>query len=70
MNTLNCFAGGIGIMVAGFLKSSYGLGAVFAGISIIMLVGAVLTGTGWAKFLARDLERRKAATADVAAVIA
>lgn len=70
MNTLNCFAGGIGIMVAGFLKSSYGLGAVFAGISIIMLVGAVLTGTGWAKFLARDLERRKAATADVAAVSA
>ncbi len=70
MNTLNCFAGGIGIMVAGFLKSSYGLGAVFAGISIIMIAGAVLAGTGYVKFLGRDLERRRAATPAVAGVSA
>lgn len=63
MNTMNCFAGGIGIMVAGFLKSSYGLGAVFAGISLIMLTGALLAGTGYWKFLPRDLARRSALAA-------
>lgn len=68
MNTMNCFAGGIGIMVAGFLKSSYGLEAVFAGISIIMIAGAILAGTGYVKFLARDLDRRRIANTALAGV--
>lgn len=69
MNTANCFAGGIGILVAGYLKSAYGLGAVFAGISVIMLIGAVLTGTGYVKFLARDLSQRKHVAAPDAAPV-
>jgi len=58
MNALNCFAGGIGIMTAGVLKSAYGLGGIFGGISGIMLIGSVLTAIGYKFFLARDLARR------------
>jgi hypothetical protein len=59
MNALNCFAGGIGILLAGAFKSAYGLGGIFAGISGIMMLGAVLTGAGYRFFLARDLARRR-----------
>ncbi len=54
-NALNCLAGGIGVLVAGSLKQSYGLQGVFGGISLIMLACAALTCIGYRFFLARDL---------------
>ncbi len=56
-NSANCFAGGLGVLVAGFLKSSYGLAGIFGGVSVIMIAAAILTGTGYKFFLGRDLER-------------
>jgi predicted MFS family arabinose efflux permease len=56
-NTCNCFAGGLGVLAAGLLKSSWGLNGVFAGISAIMIVTAVLTAIGYAFLLGRDLDR-------------
>ncbi len=59
MNACNCLAGGAGILLAGYLKSSYGLAGIFGGISGIMVVVAVLTAIGYRVFLVRDLARRK-----------
>jgi MFS family permease len=70
MNAANCFAGGLGVMVAGFLKSAYGLHGIFAGLSGLMFVGAILTTIGYRFFLARDLARREQPALDVAAVSA
>ncbi len=57
-NTFNCLAGGLGVMIAAFLKSTLGLSGVFAGISGIMLIGACLSAAGYFFFLKRDLLRR------------
>lgn len=35
LNTTNTLTGGIGVMAAGYLKSDYGLGGVFAGVSVL-----------------------------------
>ena len=42
MNTTNCFAGGVGIFLAGYLKRDFGLGGIFAGTAGIVLVSGVL----------------------------
>ena len=59
MNAANCTAGGLGILVAGYLKSSYGLAGIFGGISGIIVVGSILTAIGYRVFLGRDLALRK-----------
>lgn len=59
MNTTNTFAGGAGILVAGYLKRDFGLGGVFAGTSVIVLVAGILLLLGYGLFLQRDLERQK-----------
>lgn len=59
MNTFNCFAGGVGVLVAAFLKSTLGLSGVFAGISGMMLISAGLAAAGYFFFLKRDLLRRE-----------
>jgi predicted MFS family arabinose efflux permease len=61
MNTMNCFAGGIGTLVAGFLKQDYGLGGVFSGVSVIMVVAAILLLAGYRIWLGRDLGRTRTA---------
>ena len=58
MNTANCLAGGIGVMLAGYLKRYFGLGGIFAGVSVIMFVVAGLVLVGYLFFLQRDLARR------------
>jgi hypothetical protein len=58
MNTMNTLAGGAGILIAGFLKQDFGLGGVFAGTSVIVLVAGVLLLTGYSFFLNRDLARQ------------
>lgn len=60
MNALNTIAGGLGVLVAGLLKESLGLGGAFGGVSIIMLLSAALTGIGYRYFIQRDLERAHA----------
>ena len=59
MNAANCLAGGVGIMLAGYLKATYGLAGIFGGISGLMIVGAALTAVGYWRFLSRDLAERK-----------
>lgn len=59
MNAANCLAGGVGIMLAGYLKATYGLAGIFGGISGLMVAGAVLTAAGYWRFLGRDLAERK-----------
>lgn len=59
MNASNCAAGGLGILLAGYLKSTYGLAGIFGGISGIIVVAAILTTVGFKLFLGRDLALRK-----------
>jgi MFS family permease len=43
LNTMNCFAGGVGVLGAGLLKYEYGLGAAFASVSAtVALAGLVV----------------------------
>ena len=57
-NSANCVAGGIGVLIAGLLKSRLGLGGVFVEISGMTLISAVILLTGHLLFLRRDLARR------------
>jgi sugar phosphate permease len=57
MNTTNCFAGGAGILIAGYLKRDFGLGGIFAGTAGIVLVAGILLLLGYLLFLRGDLER-------------
>lgn len=70
-NSANCFAGGLGIMVAGLLKSRIGLAPVFGGICGTILIATGILLVGYLFFLARDLARqtgaRKAAAGPAAA---
>lgn len=61
-NAANTFAGGVGVLVAGYLKRDYGLGGVFGGISAIMALGALLLLIGYLWFVRRDLARFTAST--------
>lgn len=56
MNTSNTLIGGAGIFMAGFLKSDFGLGGFFAGISAMVLLAGILLLAGYRLFLQRDLE--------------
>jgi predicted MFS family arabinose efflux permease len=57
MNTANCLAGGIGVFAAGYFKQDYGLDAVFAAISGIVVVAALITMVGYRFLLRADLRR-------------
>ena len=59
MNSANCLAGGAGVLLAGYLKSTYGLAGIFGGISGIVLMSSLLGAIGYKIFLERDLARRK-----------
>jgi MFS transporter, Spinster family, sphingosine-1-phosphate transporter len=59
-NAFNTFAGGIGVWVAGSLKATAGLAGVFAGISGIIVMAALLATVGYVFFLQKDLERKTA----------
>ncbi len=63
MNTANCLAGGIGVMIAGFLKSRFGLAGVFAGVSVIMALAASLVLAAYLFYFHRDEARRKGVAA-------
>lgn len=56
-NMVNCLAGGLGIFVAGFLKSSWGLSGAFAGIVGILVLDSLVLLFGYRAFLKRDLDK-------------
>ncbi|MBA2733852.1 MAG: MFS transporter [Acidobacteria bacterium] len=58
MNSANTFAGGIGVFGAGVLKSNFGLSAIFASVSGILLIAAAVNAFGYFFLLPRDLQRR------------
>jgi len=54
INTCNNLAGGIGILIAGLLKSDYDLGAIFGTVSGIVLLAACIVLAGYFLFGQRD----------------
>ena len=58
MNTFNCMAGGAGILLAGELKGSLGLGSVFASIAGLTVFAGGLTLLGYLFLIRQDLDRR------------
>jgi predicted MFS family arabinose efflux permease len=56
-NMTNSIAGGAGVLLSGGLKQSVGLKAIFAGISMTVVLAAGLLILGWLRYLDRDLER-------------
>jgi predicted MFS family arabinose efflux permease len=49
MNTVNCLAGGTGVLIAGALKRDFGLAGVFAGVSSVVLMAAGIVLVAWAR---------------------
>jgi predicted MFS family arabinose efflux permease len=58
MNSANTFAGGVGVFGAGVLKSNFGLSVIFAGVSALLFVAAIVNAYGYKFLLPRDLKRR------------
>jgi predicted MFS family arabinose efflux permease len=54
-NMVNTLAGGLGVFVAGYLKSRFGLGGVFSGVAGILALDAALLFTGYFFLLRKDL---------------
>jgi MFS family permease len=59
MNAAQCFTGGIGVLVAGYLKQDYGLSGAFAAVSVVTLICSALTAFGYFARLRRDLAARQ-----------
>ena len=66
-NMVNTLAGGLGVFVAGYLKSGFGLDGVFAGVAGILALDAVLLFAGYYFLLRKDLrvERRNPIATDL-----
>ena len=58
MNSINCVAGGVGILLAGYLKATAGLAGIFAGVSGIVFVAALVVLAGYLFFIRKDLAGR------------
>ena len=61
MNLGACFAGGIGVVLAGMWKRDFSLAGVFAGISVLFVVAGALLLACYRFFLARDVRRQEEA---------
>jgi MFS family permease len=57
INTMNCLAGGVGILIAGFLKGGVGLSSIFGGVSVLVVFAALVSLLGYWLFLPRDIAR-------------
>jgi MFS family permease len=68
MNTGQCLTGGLGVLLAGYLKSSFGLAGVFAGIPMLILAAAVVCGAGYLWTLPRDLRVNRGMSNEIAMV--
>lgn len=58
-----CTAGGVGIFVAGLLKQSLGLAAIFGTLSAVFMIGGLGLLLGFRFFIGRDVARADAWTA-------
>lgn len=56
-NASNCLAGGIAVMLTGYLQADYGLGGVFATLCLTAAAAAVLVFIGYRFTLKKDLEK-------------
>jgi sugar phosphate permease len=61
MNTCATAAGGVGVLLAGVLKKSLGLDAIFAGISLLFVLAGVALVAAYRLSVERDLARAAAA---------
>ncbi len=59
MNTSATGAGGIGIVVAGWLKTSWGLNATFAALSVLFVIAGALLLVGYRFFMTADVQRAR-----------
>ena len=59
MNTISTAAGGTGVLFAGLLKESVGLGGVFAGVAGIFALAGTLLLTGYRRLIRRDIARAR-----------
>lgn len=57
VNACAAGVGGIGVVVAGYLKAGVGLGAIFAGLSVAFLVAAVILLLAYLFLVQRDITR-------------
>lgn len=57
MNCCTMISGGIGVFAAGYLKKDFGLGGVFAGVSVAILLAGLLSLLGAIRFYPRDIAR-------------
>ena len=60
MNAVSTAAGGYGVYLAGFLKSSVGLGVIFAGISGVFFLAGIALVLGYHFFMRKDIARAQA----------
>jgi len=60
MNTCATAAGGVGVLLAGILKRSLGLDAIFAGISLLFLIAGLALVVAYHRWVERDLQRARA----------
>lgn len=61
MNTFSTASGAVGVVLAGLLKQHFGLGAVFAGSSVLYLLTAASLLYGAWRWMPRDIARAQAA---------
>jgi sugar phosphate permease len=59
LNMMNCTAGGIGVMWAGFLKRDYGLGAAFGGVSATVAMAGIVVLLGYFLILRQDRHKQR-----------
>jgi predicted MFS family arabinose efflux permease len=59
MNTFSTLAGALGVLLAGVLKSSYGLNAVFASSSVLNLLAGLIILYGVYRYTHRDIARAR-----------
>ncbi|MCX6939485.1 MAG: MFS transporter [Verrucomicrobia bacterium] len=57
MNTCATAAGGIGVLLAGVIKSTFGLNAIFAGISLLFVIAGAALVYAYRHWITRDIER-------------
>lgn len=60
MNAVATAMGGCGVLLAGYFKAHFGLGAIFATISVCFLAAAALLLTGYRFLLREDIARAQA----------
>lgn len=55
MNTMNCLAGGLGILLAGYVRRDWSLATAFSSMSVLVLLAAGLSFITYRVYLPRDL---------------